>query len=98
MLLKLQTIEDIEVNVVPPTTLNTTKGVVVCVDLLNCPEEELATQLVLQVVIACRRLTARRDGQTLQSASYVLNFNRTTVPEKVRAGMKVFIPHPMQCF
>ena len=35
----MQKIRDIEV--IPHTTLNTTKGVVVYNDLLNCTEEEL---------------------------------------------------------
>lgn len=102
-LLSMEKFGDVEVEVSPHATLNTTKGVVVCRDLLNCTEEEIATELASQGVIACRRLTVRRDGQTLPSASHVLTFNRTALPEKIRAGIhrlsvRAFIPQPMQCF
>ena len=40
----MQMIGDIEVEVVPRTTLNTTKGVVVRKDLLNSTEEEIETE------------------------------------------------------
>ena len=55
-------IGDIEVEVVSNTTLNTTKRVLVRRELLNAAEEEIATELAPQGVIACRRLTVQRDG------------------------------------
>ena len=48
-LLKLQKIGDIEV--VVHTTLNTTKGVVVCRELLNCSEEETVTELAFKALL-----------------------------------------------
>ena len=44
-LLMLQTIGEIEVEVSPHAPLNTTKGVVVCRDLLNCTEEDITIEL-----------------------------------------------------
>lgn len=46
-------ISDIDVDVSPNSTLNTTKGVVVCWDLLNYTEDEIASKLALQGIIAC---------------------------------------------
>ena len=102
-LLELKKIGTIDVEVNAHGTLNTCKGVVVCSDLLNCSEEEIARELASQGVIACRRLTMRRDGQIIPSASHVLTFNRSTLPEKIKAGIhrlsvRLFVPQPMQCF
>ena len=79
-LLKMQKIQDIEVEVVPHTILNTTQRLVVCSDLLKCTEEEIATEMTSQGVIVCRRLTVGMDRQTLLSAFNVLTFKRTTLP------------------
>lgn len=102
-LLELKKIGTIDVEVSAHGTLNTCKGVVVCSDLLNCSEEEIVQELASQGVIACRRLTMRRDGHIIPSASHVLTFKRCTLPEKIKAGIhrltvRMFIPQPMQCF
>ena len=44
-LLKMQKMVDIDVKVGPHITLKTTKGVIVCRDLLNSTEVEIATEL-----------------------------------------------------
>ena len=51
-----ENVGDIDVEFIPHTTLNTTSGVLVCTDLLNLTEEEIATELAPQGDIACRRL------------------------------------------
>ena len=58
---KLLKVQNIDVEAVPHTTLNTTR-------------EEITTELASQGVNACRRLTVRRDGQTLQYGFHVLSF------------------------
>ena len=63
-LLKLQKVGDIEVEVVLHTTLNTSKRVVVFRLLQTRSEEEIATELASQGLIACRRLTVQRYGRT----------------------------------
>lgn len=45
----------------------------------------------------------RRERQILPSSPHVLIFNKTTVPEKIRAGIyrlsvRRFIPQLMECF
>ena len=61
-------INETRIGVSPHDTLNTTKETVVCFDLLNCTEEEITTELAPQGVLACQRLTVRREGQTLPLA------------------------------
>ena len=60
--LMLKEIGEVEIEVSPHATLNTTNRVVVCHDLLNCTEEEFATEVAPLGVIACQRLTVRREG------------------------------------
>ena len=50
------------------TNLNATKGMVLCHDLLNYTEEETATELAPQGVMACWKLTVRRERQKFPSA------------------------------
>ena len=66
-LIMLKKISEKEVEMSLHATVNTTKGVVLCRDLLNSTEEEIATELAPQRLIASERLTVRREGQTLPS-------------------------------
>ena len=56
-----------------------------------------------KTVIARRKLTMQRDGQTLPSASHVLTFSRSPLPEKVSGvihmlSLRAFFLQPMHCF
>ncbi|XP_075210372.1 uncharacterized protein LOC142317710 [Lycorma delicatula] len=104
--LKVQAIKKIggfPVSVQPHSSLNSSKGVVVCRGLLNCMEEKIVEEMLSQEVTHCRRLTMRRNSEVLASASHVLTFNRPNLPESVRAGihhldMRAFTPQTMRCF
>lgn len=61
-ILSLQKIGGIDVEVSLHGTLRTMKSVVVCRNLLDCKEAEIASDLTSQDVVACRSSTVRRDG------------------------------------
>ena len=63
-LLSIKKIGDINIELSPHTTLNTTKGVAVCRNLHSCTEDEITTELASEGVIACRSLTVRTKRQT----------------------------------
>ena len=72
-----------------------------CRDLFNCTENEITH--TSQGVIAFRRLSVGRDGQTLLAESHVPPFNRTTLMKKITAGIlrlivRTSILPAMQCF
>lgn len=89
----------------PHRSLNSTKGVARSHEFkLFDSEEEIVTCLTHQGVVACKRLTFKRDGnEAVPSGTVFLTFNSSTRPEKVKLGflsVKVdeFVPAPLRCF
>lgn len=102
-LLSLKHFQEDEVEVVPHTTLNYCKGVVVCSDLLNCDVAEIQQNLTKENVVDVKRITTRKDGSIVNTASLILTFNKRTLPNKIKAGIYVldvrpYIPAPLRCF
>ncbi|GBN39926.1 hypothetical protein AVEN_21761-1 [Araneus ventricosus] len=64
---KLKSLSTIPVTVKPHATLNSSKGVISCGELLNVSEEKIIEELKSQGVIHVRRITIRRDGQLLNT-------------------------------
>ncbi|GBM69374.1 hypothetical protein AVEN_54171-1 [Araneus ventricosus] len=59
---KIKSLSTIPVTVKPHATLNSSKGVISCDELLNESEEKITEELKSQGVIHVRRITIRRDG------------------------------------
>lgn len=102
-LLSLKRFADDEVEVIPHNTLNYCKGVVVCSDLLNCDVEEIKNNLNRESVVEVKRITARKDGNIVNTASLIVTFNKVTLPNKIKAGIHVlpvrpYILAPLRCF
>ncbi|GBN77787.1 hypothetical protein AVEN_59580-1 [Araneus ventricosus] len=64
---KLKSLSTIPVTVKPHATLNSSKGVISCGELLNESEEKITEELKSQGVIHVRCITIRRDGQLLNT-------------------------------
>lgn len=64
-LLKTTQLGDFEVDIKPHGTLNTSKGVIVCRDLLNSTIEEIREGLKSQGVVDVRRMTTKHDGMVM---------------------------------
>ncbi|GBN22472.1 hypothetical protein AVEN_254339-1 [Araneus ventricosus] len=93
----------------PPTTvsahatLNSSKGVVSCGELLNVPIEEILKGFQPQGVTQVQRIKIRKNGQPIDTKHLILTFHSPRIPESVRAGyikLKVmpYIPNPLRCF
>ncbi|XP_062533621.1 uncharacterized protein LOC134202618 [Armigeres subalbatus] len=84
-------------------TLNTTRCVVTCRDVIDMSEEELKMELGSQGVKEVRRIT-RRNGDTRENTpSIILSCRGTQAPEFVdfgyiRCRTRPYYPSPMQCF
>lgn len=93
-------IGEFEIIVEPHRTLNSVKGVITCSDLLNCDTEEILDNMKDQGVIAVKRISTVRKGDT---ASLILTFQAFKLPERVSAGwyslrVRPYIPAPLRCF
>ncbi|XP_044741119.1 uncharacterized protein LOC123302309 [Chrysoperla carnea] len=102
-LLKMTQLGEFEVDIKPHGTLNSSKGVIVCRDLLNSTIEEIREGLKLQGVLDVRRMTTKRDGKVMETATYLLTFNTPNLPKTFKAAIhrlevRPYIPAPMRCF
>ncbi|GBN27423.1 hypothetical protein AVEN_131164-1 [Araneus ventricosus] len=100
---KIKSLSTIPVTVKPHATLNSSKGVISCGELLNESEEKITEELNSQGVIHVRRITIRRDGQLLNTKHLILTFDPNKLPEHIKAGymrlsVRIYIPNPLRCF
>ncbi|GBN66523.1 hypothetical protein AVEN_195730-1 [Araneus ventricosus] len=100
---KIKSLSTIPVTVKPHATLNSSKGVISCGELLNESEEKITEELKIQGVIHVRRITIRRDGQLLNTKHLILTFDSNKLPEHIKAGymrlsVRTYIPNPLHCF
>ncbi|GBM32504.1 hypothetical protein AVEN_156598-1 [Araneus ventricosus] len=101
--LNVQTLSTRAVTVTPHATLNSSKGVISCADLLNDPIENITKELSNQGVTHVRRITIRRNGQLLNTKHLILTFSSEKLPEYIKAGymrlsVRAYIPNPLRCF
>ncbi|GBO45421.1 hypothetical protein AVEN_45690-1 [Araneus ventricosus] len=92
----------ISVTVKPHTTLNSSKGVISCGELLKESKEKITEELKSRGVIHVRRITIRRDGQLLNTKHLILTFDSNKLPEHIKAGymrlfVRTYIPNPLRC-
>ncbi|KAK4887846.1 hypothetical protein RN001_004117 [Aquatica leii] len=102
-LIKCESFGGCEIEVVPHGTLNMSKGVVYCRDLLNCSINEIKENLKIQGVVDVRRIKTRRDGELIDTANHILTFNVTKLPRVIQAAfyplqVRPYIPNPLRCF
>ncbi|GBM94945.1 hypothetical protein AVEN_249609-1 [Araneus ventricosus] len=100
---KLNSLSTISVTVNPHATLNSSKGVISCGELLNESVEKITEELSSQGVTHVRRITIRRDGQLLNTKHLILTFDSAKLPEHIKAGymrlsVRTYIPNPLRCF
>ncbi|MBJ3201368.1 hypothetical protein JGB54_23085, partial [Salmonella enterica subsp. enterica serovar Agona] len=103
LLLSTTLFGDVPVSVSPHGSLNSSRGVISEIDLIDCTEEELVSELQSQGVVAARRINFRRDGVLVPSRTVILTFGTPTLPSAIHAGylrcsVRPYIPNPLRCF
>lgn len=101
-LLRAQTFHDMEVRVYPHASLNSSKGVIRCSELVNCSEEEILEGTKSQGVTAVKRFKIKRNGQFKNTNTFVFTFNTPVLPKTVkvayfRVDVEIYIPNPLRC-
>ncbi|GBO15480.1 hypothetical protein AVEN_177142-1 [Araneus ventricosus] len=102
-IVKLKTFSNIQITVSPHASLNSSKGVITCGELLNVPTDEILKELQGQRVSHVRRISIRRDGQLLNTKHLILTFDSAKLPEHIKAGymrlsVRTYIPNSLRCF
>jgi len=84
-LLCLRKVGDTSIKVDAHRSLNYSKGVVKCKDLMSSSSEEIVRELWSQGVVACRNISVRSQaGECRDSSTFILAFHTTTVPKHIR--------------
>ena len=78
-LLQMKTFCDLKCSVTPPSSLNTSKGIIRCPVLNRVTRDDIKEGMVEQGVTDVHRITVRRDGVMKLTNTYVLTFNLPTV-------------------
>ncbi|GBL91751.1 hypothetical protein AVEN_71388-1 [Araneus ventricosus] len=102
-IIKLKSLDNIPVAISAHATLNSSKGVVSCGELLNVPIEEILKGFQPQGVTQVQRIKIRKNGQLIDTKHLILTFHSPRIPESVRAGyikltVRPYIPNPLRCF
>lgn len=103
ILLSTKTFGQYQVSVEAHSSLNISKGVVTCRDLLMCSTDEIKDELKPQRVTDVKRITTRRNGTVENTASLILTFSTPKLPSTVTAGyhllrVRQYVPQPLRCF
>ncbi|GFT16238.1 uncharacterized protein TNCV_2245491 [Trichonephila clavipes] len=98
-----KSISNIPITATPHNTLNSSKGVIYCPDLIPLPDSEIEEELASQGVEAVKRITSIKDGKTITSPLFILTFSKHTLPENILIGylnikIRPYIPNPLRCF
>ncbi|GFY79719.1 putative tick transposon [Trichonephila inaurata madagascariensis] len=102
-LLQCTNLSNISITATPHKTLNSSKGVIYCPDLIPLLDSEIEEELTSQGVEAVKRITSIKDGKTVTSPLFILTFSKHTLPENILIGylnikIRPYIPNPLRCF
>ena len=96
-LLKIKTFFGLKVSVTEHKSLNTSKGIIRDRMLKGEKEDDIVEYLKEQGVVACKRLTIKKDHETVQTNTLLLTFNSVSVPKSLNI-FDVYVPNPLRCF
>ncbi|GBL79776.1 hypothetical protein AVEN_71926-1 [Araneus ventricosus] len=85
-IVKLKNFSNIPICVSAHASLNFSKGVITCGELLNVATEEILKKLQSQGVSHVRRISIRRDGQLINTKHLILTFDSAKLPEQIKDG------------
>ncbi|GFY67816.1 hypothetical protein TNIN_90131 [Trichonephila inaurata madagascariensis] len=101
-LLQCTNLSNISIIATPRKTLNSSKGVIYCPDLIPLSDFEIE-ELASQGVEAVKRITSIKDGVTVTSPLFILSFSKHTLSENILIGylnikIRPYIPKPLRYF
>ena len=85
-LLKTTKIFDLKVKISFYNSLNSSKGVIRCLELRPCSDKEIIENLKEQGVTGVRNVSVRRNGVIKPTNTYVLTFNTPILPKKIKVA------------
>ena len=103
ILLKIKSFGGLKIKAFAHLSLNTSKGVVRSSELSLCTLDELKSHLANQGVTDIKRISIKRNEETINTNTYILTFNKSSLPKELKVGynfIKVnpYIPNPLRCY
>jgi len=101
---KLDNLAGCLVTASPHRTLNTCKGVLRCVPLVDCDKDEILKELKPQGVSDINNITVKHDsGSGRNTKTFIITFKASSVPKYLHVGylrvpVSTYIPNPLRCF
>ena len=85
------------------SSLNSSKGVVRSSELSLCTLDEIKSHLKTQTVSDVKRITFRRNDETISTDTYILTFGKPQIPKELKVGYYIvkvnpYIPNPLRCY
>ena len=80
----MKTFHNLKIKTYPHKTLNSSKGVIRNNELSQCSREEIEAEVKNQGVTDIKRITIKKENQTIQSNTYILIFNSPTIPKEIK--------------
>jgi hypothetical protein len=101
--LKMHTWISTSVKVTPHRSMNTCKGVIRCREIRDCSDDEVLEALCHEGVTHIKHVYAKKNGVNVHSNTFIVAFNKPTLPKVVKAAYVVipvepFVPNPLRCF
>ena len=103
-LLQTNRFVDRSVKVSVHETLNSSRGVIRCRDLVDMSEVEIRDELKDQDVVGVNRVTLKKEGKVIPTNTlFYLTFGSPDLPKEITVGylkvkVALFVPNPMRCF
>lgn len=94
---------DIPISVSPHRSMNTVRGVISEIDLLELTESELLEGWKDENVVNVQRIKLRRDDKEIPTKHLIITFGTSNLPEHIETGyckirVRPYIPNPRRCF
>ncbi|GBL88851.1 hypothetical protein AVEN_158961-1 [Araneus ventricosus] len=102
-IIQLKSLDTIPVTVRAHATLNSSKGLISCGELLHAPMEEVLKGFHPQGVTHVQRIKIRQNGQFADTKHLIFTFHSPKILDSVRSGyikltVRPYIPNPLRCY
>ena len=103
ILLKIKFFGGLKIKSFAHLSLNTSKGVVRSSELSLCTIDELKSHLANQGVTDIKRISIKRNEETIKTNTYIITFNKSSLPKELKVGYNLikvspYIPNPLRCY
>ena len=95
-LLEMEKFHNLKCCAYPYAKLNTSRGIVRSKELSLVTLEEIETAFKKQGIKEYRRVTIHRNDETIQTHTYILTFEKPSIPKEIRIGYTIKIWTPQR--